>query len=147
MSLTKEEQELVYNIEVLGMKPSRAAELAGIDDVYKVVQRPEIIAAKAKLRDAIRKQSEVTRADIIVGIKDAIALAGITGEPMAQIRGWVEIAALTGLDRPKRLEIGMAGSLNDKRKELAALPDAELLQIEGADVIDADFYVVSDPEN
>lgn len=144
MSLTKEEQDLVYNIEVLGMKPSRAAGIAGVPDVSltRVLGSPEVVVARQRLRDTIRQRANITRADIIVGIRDAIDQATVIADPMAQIRGWVEIASLTGFDRPKRVEFTLATTAEEKRREIAQMPDDELLQIEGGDVIDADFYVL-----
>lgn len=146
MSLSKQEQELVYNIEVLGMKPARAAELAGVPDIVAASRKPEVVAARHILRESVRQYANVTRADIVVGIRDAIDQARVIADPMAQIRGWVEIASLTGLDRPKRVELSVANSVETQRRQIAQLPDSELMQIEGGDVIDADFYVVRDAQ-
>jgi len=141
VGLSEAEQKLVYNIEVLGMSQSRAAELAGIAHPQPVLRRPEVIDAREKLRAAMQQRAEITKDDVVAGIKKAVDQADLLADPMAQIAGWREIAKMLGYDAPREVRVTISSEANTRRRQIAQLDDSELIDLLGAeDIIDADFY-------
>lgn len=142
-ALTEQEQQLVYNIEVLGLTVKRAAEILGVPNVAAVMQRPEVQDAREKLRAEVRRHAEITKEDVIHGIKRAIDQATTLADPTAQIIGWREIAKMLGYDAPREVKITISHETATLRKQVSQLDDAELVELLGADnVIDGDFYEV-----
>lgn len=142
-ALSEQEQQFVYNIEVLGLSVKRAAELAGISDPYGASNRREIADARARLRAEVQKRAEITKEDVVHGIKDAIDQAKVLSDPTAQIIGWREIAKMLGYDAPREVKITISADIRGMRKQIAQLDDAALVQmLDATDVIDADFYEV-----
>lgn len=62
--------------------------------------KPAIQAAIAEAEAELAITLEIDRAAVIGGIFQAIAQARLQGEPSQVIRGWVEVARITGLDKP-----------------------------------------------
>jgi len=143
VGLNEAEQQLVYNIEVLGMSQARAAELAGVASFQSVLKRPDVIDAREKLRAAVRQRADITKDDVIAGIKKAVDQADLLADPMAQIAGWREIAKMLGYDAPREVKITVSADISTRRRQIAQLDDEELIELLGADdVIDAEFYEV-----
>lgn len=142
--LSPEEQKLVYNIEVLGMPAERAADLCGMSTTYKnALVKPEVMAARAKLQTQLRHASSVTREDVLNGYKEAIEMARIINEPMPMIAGWTAISKLLGYDKPQEVKITIESNVREMRKQIRALPEAELLRLaDDNNVIDGDFYPI-----
>lgn len=143
VGLSEAEQQLVYNIEVLGMSQARAAELAGVVSFQVVLKRPDVIDAREKLRTAVRQRADITKDEVIAGIKKAVDQADLLADPMAQIAGWREIAKMLGYDAPREVKVTISTDINTRRRQIAQLDDEELIEMLGADdVIDAEFYEV-----
>lgn len=143
IGLTEAEQKLVYNIEVLGMSQQRAADLAGVASPQQVLRRSDVADARAKLREAVARRVEITKDDVIAGIKKAVDQADVLADPMAQIAGWREIAKMLGYDAPREVRVTISSDLNTRKRQIAQLDDDELVEMLGAeDVIDGDFYVL-----
>lgn len=141
--LTPQEERFLHNMEVLGIPQVRAAELAGVANPTQTLQKPAVAERRLQMRDAVRSRVNITKDDVIVGLKEAIDHAKLTDEPMAQIAGWREISKMLGYDAPKQVNIVLSGDVKQVRKQISALTDAELIESLGAqDVIDADFYEV-----
>lgn len=139
--LSKLEQDLVTHVEVYGMPVNRAAEVLGIENPGHMLARPRVQMARENAKRQLKAATKVTKEMVTEGIKVAIDQAVTLGDPMAQIRGWSEIGKLHDLYSPKRLSVQLNGTITEVRRELANLPDEELLQlIDDDDVIDADFY-------
>lgn len=144
-ALTQLEQDFVTHVEVYGMTVARAAEVLGIDNPNYVLNKPQVQMARDNAKRQLRVTTKITKETVTEGIKAAIDQAYTLGDPMAQIRGWSELGKLHDLYSPKRLTVQLNGTITEVRKELANLPDEELLQlIDDDDVIDADFYRVSE---
>ena len=142
--LTELEQSLVTHIEVYGMPVGRAAEVLGIDNPQAVLKKANVQAARDAAKRQLKASTRITKEDIVDGIKTAIDQAYMLGDPMAQIRGWSEIGKLHDLYSPKRVTVQLNGTVTQVRKELANLPDHELMELIGDEdtCIDADFYRV-----
>jgi phage terminase small subunit len=142
-ALTPQEEKFLHHLEVLGVPQTRAAELSGISNPATVLQRPDVAIRRQQMRDAVRARVQITKDDVISGLKEAIDHAKLTDEPMAQIAGWREIAKMLGYDAPKQVNVTITGDVKQVRKQISTLTDAELLESLGAeDVIDADFYEI-----
>lgn len=140
-ALTPQEEKFLHNLEVLGLTQQRAAELAGISAPQQVLQKPEVANHRAHLQESMRRRTQITKDDVINGLKEAIDHAKLTDEPMAQIAGWREISKMLGYDAPKQVHIHLSGTAKDLRKQISGMTDSELVQSLGADdVIDGDFY-------
>ena len=112
---------------------------------YEVMQRPHVVAARERLRVALRERVEITREDVIAGLKKAIDQAEILADPTAQIAGWREIAKLLGYDKTPNVNIHIQGSLEQIRQQYRQMPLDQLMAEAGMDgVIDADFVKVHD---
>ncbi len=139
--LTEEEERLLYNVEVLRLPVSRAGEVAGVSSPHSVLKRPHVAGAREQLRNQLRVRTQITREDVVQGLKEAVEQAVILADPMAQIAGWREIAKILGYDKTPTVQVHLTGSVESMQKQLQAMPMEELLRLGGADtVIDADFY-------
>ena len=140
-ALSPQEEKFLHNMEVLRLTQQRAAEIAGISNPQQVLQKPEVIEARTAMREAAARRVNISKDDVLIGLKEAIDHAKLTDEPMAQIAGWREISKMLGYDAPKQVNIVVSGNVKEIRKQISALTDAELVESLGADdVIDGDFY-------
>jgi hypothetical protein len=142
--LDEQEQTLLYNIEVLGLSVKRAGTVAGVSNPQGVLQRANVQAAREKIRAAVRERVQITREDVVNGIKNAIDQAVILADPMAQIAGWREIAKILGIDKTPNVNVHIQGTIEQVQKQLQGLPLDLLMKEAGqlGNVVDADFYHV-----
>lgn len=139
--LSEEESRLLYNVEVLGLNVKRAGELAGVSSPNNVLKRAHVMVAQEQLRNALRVRVQITREDVIAGLKDAVDQAKILADPMAQIAGWREIAKILGYDKTPTINVHLSGSAAQIRQQVQQLSTQQLLEMSGNEkVIDADFY-------
>ncbi len=149
--LSQQEQDFLYNLDVLGMTQSRAAELAGLgSNPSALLKKPTMLAARDELRVALRGNVQITREDVIAGYKKAIEKADLIDEPLAMIAGWREIAKMLGYEAPKEIHHHLTGTVTDMRRQLSQLTDAELLDQLGpdaSDVLDGEFVRIEHHDN
>lgn len=139
--LTPKEAQFLHNLEVLQLPVGRAAAIAGISNQSETLRKPAVMAARDEIRAAVARRVNITKEDVINGIKDAIEQAKLIDEPMTQIAGWREIAKMLGYDAPKQVNVTISGTVKEVRRQISALTDSELVESLGAgDVIDGDFY-------
>lgn len=142
--LTPEEQMFLYQLEVIGLHAQRAAEIAGLGSPYYHMKKPHMVAAREKLREAVRGRTDFSREDVVAGFKEAIDQAKVLADPMAQIAGWREIAKLRGYDKMPNININLTGDLEKLNRQMRELPTEQLMRMAGDNVIDVDFYRVRD---
>ena len=134
------EQQFAYNIEVLGLSVERAGVLAGVPSPVTLAKRPDVLRLRRAYRRDVIKRADMTKEDIIVGIRDAIDDAKILADPTAQIKGYTEIAKLLDMYAPKRVELVDGSGFSSQVKNM---PTRELLQLaDEARTIDVDFIEV-----
>lgn len=139
--LEQAEAEFVYNVEILGLPLKKAVQLAGIP--YGRVHQPHVVQARELVRQELRGNLNVTKADATFGLKEAIGRAQIMAEPMTEIAGWDRLIKLHGLDVPQRIDININASVQVAQSQVRAMSDADLVKSLGASgVIDAEFYEV-----
>lgn len=139
--LNEQEQELLYNVEVLRVPVRRAGEMAGVTDPYAMLKRPAVMVARDKLRVELRGNVKLTREDVIAGLMEAIEHARVMGDALPQIAGWREISKMLGYDKTPNVNIHIQGNLDQVRRQMQGLPMDQLLREAGQEnIIDADFY-------
>ena len=138
MSLLSKRQGLFVNALVITRNGAEAARRAGysVKTARQIASenltKPYIQAAIAAKETELATALEIDRNAIIGGIFEAIATAKASADAGQVIRGWVEVAKLTGLDKPDAAPVrpvGAAGENEALRMKLEALSDAELADI------------------
>src|SRR5665213_103275 len=71
----------------------------------------------------------LTKERVIEGLQAAIAEAKLQGDPMAQIRGWVQVGKMIGAYAPERKHVEISIDGHALRLKFAAMSDAELLAL------------------
>ena len=150
-ALTEEQKKFLYFLDVVGVSVNRACELSGLSHYLatKMLEDPDVAHQRKVQKDLARHKLGFTREDITEGIHDAVQQAKLLADPMAQIRGWVEIARINGLDAPKKVEVEVThiSDPNAPTEQLRRLSTTELAKlVDDGNVIDADFYEVRDDE-
>jgi phage terminase small subunit len=146
--LDDQEQQLLYNVEVLRVSVKRAGEMAGVASPHALLARPHMLAAREKVRAALRERVNITREDVIAGLKSAIDQAEILADPVAQIAGWREIAKMLGYDKTPNVNIHIQGTLDQVRRQFQGMPVEDLVREAGlGGVIDGDFYQLKSDAN
>lgn len=138
--LTCDEANFVYNLEVLDMPVRAAASQAGVS--VGLALKPHIIQARENTRRALASNLQFTKEDVVRGIHEAVHDAKLLADPMAQIKGWVEIANLLGFNKEERgVQININASIEVVKRQIRNVSDSDLIKQLGADnIIDVDFY-------
>lgn len=143
--LTAEEANFVYNCEVLGLPVRKAASMAGMPPT--MVSKPHLQQARELLKREVRGAVNITKEDVVHGMREAIDRARIIAEPATEIMGWEKIAKLLGYDSPQKVDINITASIEVLRAHVKTMGDAELAELIGArGVIDGDFYRLEKPD-
>ncbi|MCA9232186.1 MAG: hypothetical protein KDA57_16175 [Planctomycetales bacterium] len=141
--LTQDEMDFVYNVEVLGLPQRKAAVMAGMP--LNKVTAAHVKQARATVRAEINGSAQITKDDIVTGMRDAIDRARILADPMTEIVGWEKIAKLLGYDAPQKVDINIVASIEVLKNNARRMTDAELAEAVGArGVIDGDFFEVTE---
>lgn len=145
-ALSEQQKKFIYFLDVVGCAVARAAELSGVSpyDAAKMLEDPEVAHVRQVQKDQTRAKTGFTREDVTEGIHDAITQAKLLADPMAQIRGWTEIARINGLDAAKKVEVEITvTNPNAPAEQLRQLTTGQLAKlVDEGNVIDADFYRV-----
>ncbi len=109
--------------------PEKCARQVGFENLTK----PYIQTALQARRQAHAARLELSRQDVIQAILEAIKTAQERGAPATMIRGWVEIAKITGLDKPETAEqrrnVPLSVGADRVRGRFEAMSTEELLEI------------------
>lgn len=137
MALTARQQRFV-DAYALDPVAARAARKAGYSPNgakvtgCRLLTNPNLQAALAAKKAELAVTLELDRNAIIGGLFDAIAAAKHNADPGNVIRGWVEVAKLTGLDKPDSTPVRPAHAVTEDmalRMKFEALSDSELADI------------------
>lgn len=80
-------------------------------------------------RDRWQQAYDITRRDIVTGLTDAINMAMATQDAGSAVRGWAEIAKLTGLYAPQRVSVSSNNTHDITVRNMEHMTDAELLRL------------------
>lgn len=140
-----EMQEKMVNGLLEGKDPRRAAAEAGYASSTRnatniaksVAVRQAVEAARSELSSAL----QISRADVIDGIMEAINLARLGADPMAMIKGWTEVGKILGHYAPEVKKLEITGNQKRLQSKFEVMSDEELLR-----VIEGTATVVLDDE-
>ncbi len=144
--MNEKEQQYVEQ-RLLGLSPWQAAKRIGSGfperDYKSMEARPEVKQALEAGFAENRQRFEVTRQDVIDGIKEGIQVAKLTDDAGNIIKGWTEIAKVCGLVAPEKKELTVNTDVPLLPSQLHSVPDALLLKLIGRtrelEIIDGDF--------
>lgn len=123
------------------LNASRAAREAGYSSssgadsvtACRLLRNNRVRRAVEALQQAKAREMELTRQDVIQAILGAIQTATEQGAPATMIRGWVEIAKITGLDKPEtpeeRRNVPLSTGAERVKARFEAMSTEELLEI------------------
>ena len=99
----------------------------------RMLRNASVQAALQARHAADATRLSIRREDVLNGLVEAVEQARVQRNPMAMIRGWVEIAKLMGLGAPERVRVDLNISGQAELGRLNSLSDAELLEIINAE--------------
>ncbi len=152
-ALTGQQQSFVDWV-TSGLSPTAAARKAGYKSPStssrQLLEKPEVVEHIEYHQAQHLNEMAMTREKIQEGLIRAIQIAEEVQDPGSMIRGWAEIAKLTGLNAPEKKEIDL--KLDSEGhiavKQLEQMPTTQLLELAGGelDVIDGDFEEIFDQD-
>jgi hypothetical protein len=128
-------QERAYvDARLLGLTPHQAAARANFahPEVAWPIQeaKPAVSAAIAAGFEEAKQKFQVTREEVVDGIREGIDIAKLASDAASVIRGWSEIARICGLVAPQQTQVKVDVTtqmlLPSQYQELS---DAELLRL------------------
>jgi hypothetical protein len=114
---------------------ARAARSAGYSangakvTACRLLTNPNLQAALAAKEAELAQKLEIDRAAVIGGMFEAIQTARIQGDAGQLIRGWIEVARLTGMDKPETSLRQPSTSTAALCAQYEALSDEELVAV------------------
>jgi hypothetical protein len=114
-----------------GNSISRASLEAGFADDgigYRLVRQPNILALKAKYAAQYEEEAQMTRKQVMDGLKESIDMARLMSEPATMITGWKTIAQMCGYMAPVETKLKIDVTGNVTMTKLTQMTDAELLE-------------------
>lgn len=134
LDLTPRQQRFV-EAYVLDRNAARAARSAGYSangakvTACRLLTKANLQAALAAKEAELAARLQIDRAAVVGGIFEAIGTARLQGDAAQAIRGWVEVAKLTGLDKPEAENRVLSAESAVLRAKFEALSDEDLLAI------------------
>lgn len=138
MQLTLRQARFVNEYVVSG-NAAAAARAAGYKEKcarqvgFENLTKPYIQTAVQARQQAHAARLELSRQNVIQAILEAIKTAQEQGAPATMIRGWVEIAKITGLDKPEtpeeRRNVPLSAGAERVKARFEAMSTEELLEI------------------
>jgi phage terminase small subunit len=101
---------------------------------FENLTKPYIQTAVQARQQAHAARLELSRQNVIQAILEAIKTAQEQGAPATMIRGWVEIAKITGLDKPetpeqRRRNVPLSSGAEHVKARFETMSTEELLEI------------------
>lgn len=134
---------LVENI-AMGMTQQAALEAAGLSPTANtgnkesVLKRPYVQDMIAAARARTAEENQITRASVLDGLKEAIDLARINGDPAVMVAGWREIGKMCGFYEAVKVKVDVSGNAVAFSAKLMQMSDEELLRLAGGETIEGE---------
>jgi hypothetical protein len=128
------EQERAF-VEAFGMglTQTQAAARAGYGTPHvravELMKKPAVQAAIARQHERMQQLADVSRVEVIEGIKEAIDMGRLLSDPQTMIVGWRELAKICGYYEPTKHKIEMTVTGNVRVEQLAQMSDEQLAKI------------------
>ena len=151
--LAKKHQSFVDWI-VTGLTPTQAAKKAGFANPTAsgrdMMERSDVMQYLEYHRAKHMQEMKITRERIQEGLMEAIDVARDMGDAGSMIRGWSEVARLTGLNAPAKQEIEITHTQRHQltNKQLEQLTHTQLLELTGEslEIEDVEFEEIFDSD-
>lgn len=96
---------------------------------YKLKEMPHIRKQYDLIMEENRRTSQLTRDDVLLGLKDSIEMARLMSEPATMIAGWREIGKMCGFYEPKKIDLNVSVNGSLILENMNKMSDEELLKI------------------
>ncbi len=115
----------------LAARESGYSASSGADAVTanRLLRNNKVKTAISTLQRAKAEELELTRQGVINAVLRAIKMAQEQGAPAVMIRGWVQIAKLSGFYEPELVKVSLSADGERMKQKYAAMSDDELLEI------------------
>jgi len=135
-------QEALADGILSGMSTAQAQRVAGYSP--KSVLGPKSAIVQNILDEAranLRRASNIKKADVVLGVLDAIDRARLAGEPNTEINGWKEVAKLLGHYAPEVKRIDLTLTQGRIKSKFEQMSDEELFELASRNVLEGEFEV------
>ncbi len=92
-------------------------------------------------RANLRRASNIKKADVVLGVLDAIDRAKLAGEPNTEINGWKEVAKLLGHYAPEVKRIDLTLTQGRIKSKFEQMSDEELFELASRNVLEGEYEV------
>lgn len=117
----------------LGHAPTAAARLAGFKNPARegkaLIADEDILHSVRVLQEENRKNSSLSRKDVMGNLIDAFNLARTTADPQAMIRAMAEVNRMSGYYAPERKILELSDGSKRLEEQLEELTKEELLEL------------------
>ena len=97
---------------------------------YDLLTRPDVAEAVRVGEAEVAAKAQLTRATVLHGFLEAIALARLRADPLAMIAGWREVAKMCGYYAPERKQVELISTAGlELSARLDQMTDAELANL------------------
>lgn len=103
--------------------------MSDISYAFRMKRMPNILKQYKLVKAEFIKAAQVSREDVMNGLKDAIDMAKLMSEPATMIAGWREIGRLCGYYEAKKIDINVNVNGSVAMERMNKMTDAELLKI------------------
>ena len=130
-SVLTEQQEAFVEAKLDGLSDRKAAKAANFNSgaITKLSHNPTVKERIAQGKAELSAALMITRADIVEGMVGAIERAKLQSEPATEIRGWVEVSKILGLDKPETKRKELSEAARDLQHQLMNMSTNELLEM------------------
>lgn len=92
-------------------------------------KQKNIQLALREARDELSSAAQITRADVIGGVLEAINMARLAADPATMVKGWTEIGKILGHYAPEVKKIEVTDNQKRLQSKFTAMTDEELLRV------------------
>ena len=139
-----EQQAVFVDATLHGKNRFEAAREAGVMQDGRpspslVEKSVNVQRALREARDELSSAAQVSRADVIDGMMEAINMARLAADPATMVKGWSEVAKILGHYAPEVKKVEITDNQKRIQHKFTSMSDEELLR-----AIEGDFEVVPD---
>ena len=143
---TKKQQEYVA-ARAAGKTREQSAIVAGYSEnentVASIEKSPTVQEELAKVRAETAEAVNITKEDVVRGLKAAADLAATMADPQSMVRAWAEIGKMLGHYAPETKK-HIHELKNPTEESVKGLPDAQLHLLAHGRVIEGEFERVTE---
>lgn len=92
-------------------------------------KQKNIQLALREARDELSSAAQISRADVIDGVLEAINMARLAADPATMVKGWTEIGKILGHYAPEVKKIEVTDNQKRLQSKFTAMTDEELLRV------------------